>query len=125
MAILEILLFIMCISKNLMRMTNLGIGSEKKRDRQIRNLKMHYYLVLLLGGTTRAFTLMFLLGEPKGLFLYLLYSLPILFWLSSLSILLGFIALLYLQFLQKSDRSFRVATHLSGLFIGTHSLSPF
>jgi len=64
-------------------------------------MKCRYLFILLSAAITRALTILFLLADPSGIFLYLVYSLPNLIWLTSYFILMAFLAVLYLQ-LRKS-----------------------
>lgn len=123
-AIIEILILIMGLSKNAIKLlqTKKQIDSQREKDKEKnisqRLLKFRYLFFLFVAAFLRSLTLLCLLGEPDGLYFYLLYSIPNIFWLVSYLKLMGFLGELYLQIKKMNFEKLKYFVRTCSIVIG-------
>ena len=119
----------MGLSKNIIKLlqTKKQIDTQREKDKEKnisqKLLKFRYLFLLFSAAILRSFSLLCLLGEPDGMYLYLLYSIPTIFWLVSYLKLMGFLGVLYLQLKKINFEKLKFFVRTCSIVIGILNLS--
>lgn len=91
----------------------------KEKEINQKTLKYRYLINLAISSVTRVVSLIFLMGRPRGIYLYFFYTFPVVFWMSSKFTFMGFLGIIYFQLSKASVHTIRTAINWVGVFSST------